>query len=204
MTRRITHGLLIALVLTTAHLAVAQVSDGPCAISGNIVAMPTPDPGPAWVYTLTFTWDTGSPYALSHANLFMDEADGNCTCTDFQEVLVWDDPVGYSDGDPLCTVQYSGLLQCDGDPSIPDLGGILLKFEPILDGTCEPGPAGAATFTFYSHLAPAPIDADILSLVDKSALNSCSGTLSGDFPAMECDPVAAEPIRWGKAKSLYR
>lgn len=204
MTKRTTNVLLIAIVLTAAQLAIAQVTGAPCDLSGNIVATPNPNPGPAWVYTLTIDWDTGSPYALSHANMIMDSIGGTCTCTDFQDALAWDDPIGYSDGEPACTVSYAGHLECLGDPSIPEVDGILLKFEPIENPACEPGPTGTATFTFYSHLAPAPVDEDILSLVDKYALNSCFGTLTGDFPAMTCNPVNAEPMRWGKAKSMYR
>lgn len=198
--------LLVALVvLISAHFAHAQVTSNPCDITGNIVASPNPDPlGPGWVYTLTITWDTGSAYALSHMNMIMDSAGGTCTCADFMDAIVWADPIGYSDGDPSCTVDYEGSLNCDGDPSIPGVDGIILKFEPIEVDGCEPGTTGTATFTFYSELGPAPIDEDILSLVDKYALNSCFGGLSGDFPSMSCDPVSTEPMEWGKAKSLFR
>ena len=192
------------LVLTSANFALAQVTSNPCDISGNIVAMPNPDPlGPGWMYTLTITWDTGSQYALSHMNMIMDSPGGTCTCQDFEDAIVWANPVGSSDGEGGCTVNYEGLLQCDGDPSIPGADGIMLKFEPIEEG-CDPGTTGTATFVFYSELGPAPIDEDFLSLVDKYALNSCWGGLSGDFPSMSCDPVSTEPIAWGKAKSLFR
>ncbi len=191
---------LVLVILTSAQFALAQ-----CDISGTIVATANPDPlGPPWVYTLTIDWDTGTPYALSHMDLLMDTAGGTCSCADFMDVLSWDDPIGSSNGDPFCTVDYTGNLECAGDPSIPGVDGILLKFEPIEDLGCAPGVTGTATFVFYSHLGPAPIDEDILSLVDKFAGNSCFGALSGDFPSMTCDPVETDKLEWGSAKSMYR
>ncbi len=192
--------ILVLVILTSAQFALAQ-----CDISGTIVATANPDPlGPAWVYTMTINWDTGTPYALSHMNLLMDTAGGTCSCADFMDALSWDDPIGSSNGDPFCTVDYTGNLECNGDPSIPGVDGILLKFEPIEGLGCEPGVTGTASFVFYSHLGPAPIDEDILSLVDKFAGNSCFGSLSGDFPSMSCDPVETDKLEWGSAKSMYR
>jgi len=192
--------LTVLLIMTSAQFALAQ-----CDISGNIVASANVDPmGPTYMYTLTINWDTGTPYALSHMDLLLDTAGGTCSCADFQDAMIWDDPIGYSDGDPVCTVNYSGNLECSGDPSIPGVDGILLKFEPIEGMGCEPGTMGTATFVFYSDLAPAPIDEDILSLVDKFAGNSCFGSLSGDFPSMSCDPVEVQKVEWGSAKGLYR
>ena len=81
--------------------------------------------------------------------------------------------------------------------------GILLKFEPIEDN-CEPGPTGTGTFVFYSDLPPAPINEEILTGVDKHALQYCFGFLSGDFPAMLCDPVGNEGSSWGNLKGLFR
>ena len=53
--------------------AAASVQASECSISGVITSARTEDPGlPAWQYTLVLTWDTGTPYALSHANLLMD------------------------------------------------------------------------------------------------------------------------------------
>jgi len=158
--------LMVAMIALSAQLAVAA-----CDISGTIVATPNPNlSGPAWVYTLTIDWDTGSPNALSHMDLLLDTSTGTCTCADFSDALSWDDPIGSSDGDPSCTVDYTGGLECSGDPSIPGVDNILLKFEPIEEG-CEPGVTGTATFVFYSDLGPAPVDEDILSLVDKFANN---------------------------------
>lgn len=192
--------LLVLLVLGSAQLAMGQ-----CDITGNIVASATADPGlPNWTYTLTVSWDTGSQHALSHMNLLLDNAGGTCTCADFTDALDWANPIGSSNGDPACTVDYEGLMECNGDPSIPGVDSILLKFEPIEGTGCEPGTTGVATFVFYSDLGPAPIDEDILSLVDKFAQNSCFGHLSGDFPSLSCDPVGILEVPWGQAKGIYR
>jgi len=200
MKKSLTTLLLVMLVMTSAQLALAE-----CSINGTIEAGENTDPaGPGWVYTMTINWDTGTVYALSHMDLLLDIAGGTCSCADFMDAISWDDPIGYSDGHPSCTVNYVGNLECAGDPSIPDVDNILLKFEPIEIEGCEPGTTGTATFVFYSDLAPAPVDEDILSLVDKFAGNSCFGTLSGDFPAMSCDPVEIKNVQWGAAKGLYR
>jgi hypothetical protein len=177
-----------------------------CSISGTITASPTNSPGgPAWAYTLVMTWDTGTPYALSHANVLIDSADGTCMCSDLEDALSWNNPIGTSDGDPNgCIVSYEGFLECKGDPSIPGVEGILLKLEPIEDEFCEPGPTGTGTFVFYSDLPPAPIDEDILSIVDKYATQSCFGHLSGDFPGLACDPVSVDGASWGTLKGLFR
>jgi len=199
--KKLTMSLLLALMVVTS----AQFVLGQCDISGTVVASATNDSAlPNWAYTLTIYWDTGSQYALSHMDLLLDTAGGTCTCDDFLDALSWNDPIGSSDGDPSCTVDYQGGLECNGDPSIPGVDNILLKFEPIENEGCEPGTTGMATFVFYSNLQPAAIDEDILSLVDKYAGNSCFGHLSGDFPSMSCDPVATEKVEWGRAKGLYR
>ena len=183
----------------------AQAAVAECFIGGTITADSNPDPlGPDWMYTMVISWDTGTSYGLSHANLLMDVYTGNCLCQDFMAALSWDDPVGSSDGYPDgCTVYYQGFLECEGDPSIPGVGDILLKFEPI-EGDCEPGPTGTATFVFYSDLMPAPINEDILTAVDKHSNESCFGNLSGFFPAMACDPVGNEESSWGNLKGLFR
>ena len=60
---------------------------------------------------------------------------------------------GSSNGDGGCSVDYTATLECDGDPSIPNVSGILFKFEPI-EGDCEPGNIGSGTIVFYSDLPP--------------------------------------------------
>ncbi len=199
MKKLLTSLLLASLVIISAQFAMAE-----CGIHGTIEASPNPDAmGPTWVYTMNLSWDTGTQYALSHMNLVMDIAGGTCSCADFMQAISWNEIIGSSASD-TCTVNYNGFLECSGDPSIPGADGILLKFEPVEGMDCEPGTMGSATFVFYSNLPPAPIDADILSLVDKYALNSCQGSLTGDFPSMACDPVSTETLKWGSAKSLFR
>jgi len=183
-----------------------QALAGDCFIGGTITASPNPDlMGPNWMYTMELSWDTGTNYALSHANLLLDPGLGTCTCADFQDALIWESPAGYSDGTPGgCQVDYEAYLECSGDPSIPGVDGFLLKFEPIENGSCEPGATGTGTFVFFSNLPPAPIDEDVLSVVDKFALQYCFGHLSGDFPAMACDPVSSEESSWGNVKGMFR
>jgi hypothetical protein len=191
-------------MLTLVFGAQAVMAD--CFIGGTITASANPDPmGPIWMYTMVITWDTGNEYSLSHANLLMDAASGTCLCGDFLDALSWNDPAGSSDGYPMgCTVDYQAFLECEGDPSIPEVTGILLKFEPIYDEFCEPGPTGTGTFVFYSNLDPVPIDEEILSVVDKHAGEYCFGHMAGDFPNMPCDPVSNEDSTWGNLKGMFR
>jgi hypothetical protein len=192
-------------VSTLALVFGAQAALAECFIGGTITADPNPDPqGPTWMYTVVISWDTGNNYSLSHANLLMDSSTGTCRCQDFMDALIWDDPAGSSDGTPMpCTVDYQAFLECEGDPSIPEVEGILLKFEPI-EGDCEPGPTGTGTFVFYSNLPPYPINEELLSVVDKYSLEYCFGFLSGDFPTMVCDPVGNEDSNWGELKGMFR
>lgn len=197
--KTIANALLLCCGLLTAGVAVAQ-----CDISGNITAAPSGDPMlPAWEYTLVVSWDTGTPYALSHLNLLLDPVGGTCDCGDFASSLHLVNPAGSSDGVGGCTVPYNVFLECSGDPSIPGVDGILLKFEPE-EGDCEPANTGTATFVFYSDLGPVPVDEDVLSLVDKFALQHCFGNLTGMFPAMACNPVPNVDSAWGSFKGLFR
>jgi hypothetical protein len=162
----------------------------------------------AWVYTVIISWDTGTPYALSHFNMILDVEFGECTCYDFQSALNWANPAGYSTGydsygDP-CTVDYNLYLECGGDPSVPDVDAPLLKFEPQEYDDCEPGPMGEGTFTFYSDYAPAPIADYDSFLVDKHNGLACFGTLTGVFPGLPCDPVGDLDQSWGGLKDIYR
>jgi hypothetical protein len=187
-----------------AAVLVAGAAAAECLVSGNISAEASGDPMlPAWKYTMTVTWDTGTPYALSHLDLLLDPVGGTCLCEDFAEALVIVNPAGSSDGYGGCMVDYNAYLECNGDPSIPGVDGILLKFEPI-EGACEPSNTGTGTFVFYSDLGPVPVDEDILSLVDKFSTQHCFGNLTGFFPGMACNPVDGQGSTWGSAKGLYR
>ena len=176
-----------------------------CSITGVITAAPSGDPMlPEWEYTLVVTWDTGSMNALSHLDLLLDPVGGTCSCQDFQETLVFVNPASSSDGDVVCTVPYDAILECSGDPSIPGVDGILLKFEPDESLGCIPGVTGVGTFVFYSDQPPVPVDEDVLSLVDKFALDHCFGNLTGEFPGMACNPVPNTGSTWGGLKGEYR
>ena len=191
-----------ALILVCGSLPAQAV----CFLGGTITASSNPDPeGPTWMYTMEISWDMDSQFALSHVNLLLDPGLGTCLCQDFHDALMWGSPAGSSTGYPDdCMVDYDAYLACDGDPSIPGVEGFLLKFEPIEGGSCEPGPVGTGTFVFYSNLPPAPIDEDILSVVDKFSGENCLGSLAGDFPGIPCDPVANEDATWGSLKGLFR
>ena len=191
---------LIGLTVLTSGGAVAE-----CDINGvSEATWAGDDPGaPAdWMYTLTITWNTDSPYGVSHVDL-VPGAGGRCTCEDMEEAFFWIDPVGSSDGVPEpCEVLYMMLLECDGDPSI-DLDEPVLKFEYYEDTGCEPGPTGMMVVSFYSPFAPADIEVPNLALVDKHAQLTCWGELTGVFPGMPCDPVSGGHATWGALKSIF-
>ncbi|PIV81461.1 hypothetical protein COW53_04220 [bacterium CG17_big_fil_post_rev_8_21_14_2_50_64_8] len=194
----------LTILLSLVTLVVASTALAQCDISGNITASANPDSeGPAWMYTLTINWDTDVQYALSHMDLIIDSEGGTCTLSDIAAHLFWDPIIGTSDGEGGCTVSYFGELSGNGDPSIPGIGGIILKFEPN-GGDCEPGNVGTATFVFYSDLPPVPVDEDALSLVDKYSLYYCMGHLTGVFPGYACDPVDNEATNFGTLKGMFR
>lgn len=194
------------LTLSIVMLALASVAQAECYIGGEITAEMNTDPTyPAWQYTATINWDTGTPYALSHLDLLLDTATGTCMCSDISDNILFEGIYGTSEGEGGCEVSYETTLECSGDPSVPDVEGILFKFEPIEDEYgCEPGTTGTGTFVFYSDIGPAPIDEEILVLFDKFGQLNCSGNLSGFFPGLSCDPVDTEPATWDALKSLYR
>lgn len=195
--------LLLGLFLT-ATVATSAPALAECSITGACTAAASTDPAHAgWTYTLVVSWDTGTPYALSHLDLLLDTVGARCSCADIAAGLVLVNPAGNSDGEGGCTVPYTVALECQGDPSIPGVGGILLKFEPN-ETDCQPGATGSATFTFGSLLPPAPVDEDILSLVDKFGTQHCFGQLTGVFPGMACNPVIDQGCAWGAVKGLYR
>ena len=125
--------MILTAVLLLGISPVALSGQGECFLSGNITAEINTDPAyPDWKYTAVISWDTGSQYALSHLNMILDSGTGTCTCDLLADVLVFEGISGYSEGTPMgCEVEYETTLECDGDPSIPGIKGILFKFEPI-------------------------------------------------------------------------
>lgn len=194
-------GLLVVLAALAGPSAPALAK---CFIGGEITAERNHDPQyPAWKYTAVIEWDTVSQYALSHLDILIDTETGSCTCYEISSALTWWGVAGHAVGEEGCEVDFEASIECNGDPSIPDLYGILLKFEPI-SLECEPGPVGTLTVFFYSEMPPAPIDEEVLLLFDKFAGLYCSGYLSGYFPSLACNPVDTEPATWDVLKSLYR
>ncbi len=190
------------LALTAIIVAMPGLAQATCSIAGTVTASANPDPmGPDWMYTVDIDWDTGSQYALSHMGLWLDVAGGTCSCQDFQQALSFDGIIGSSG--TSCVTSYASSLNCQGDPSIPNVHGIVLKFEPTGE-SCEPGTSGHGTFVFFSDLGPTPIDEDALTLVDKFAQQYCFGSLTGEFPSMPCNPVGAESANWGSIKGMFR
>lgn len=195
---------LVAVVLAAMSLSTTAAT-AQCSIDGVITAAPnTTDPAlGVWEYTLTIVWNNDGSHGLSHFNLFMDEVDANCSCSELSDALHLVTPAGTSDGEPsACTVTYDSFFECSGDPSI-GLVGTILKFEPVEDG-CEPGPVGSGTFVFYSNYPPAPVSLPGLYMSDKFSTYSCQGTLTGVFPGLPCDPVGNAADTWGGVKQTYR
>jgi hypothetical protein len=198
----------IMLTLTVcALIALPAAASAECFITGDIAAAANDgDPSlGAWMYTMTVSWDTGAQTSLSHLDLIVDFPGGTCLCSDVAGALNFGAIAGTSDGTPGgCDVDYTAEVECYGDPSIPGDEGILIKWEPMMmDGGCEPGPTGTGMFTFYSDLAPAMVDDTQPLILEKDGGESCEGTITGVFPALPCDPVAAEATTWTEVKGLY-
>jgi hypothetical protein len=199
------NGLIFLTLAAAAVLVIPGVSLAACVVEGHIEAEMIDDSMlPDYMYTLTVTWDMDSPHGLSHLDLIVDMAGGTCSCSDFHEAIYFDAISGTSDGEYDCTVEYLAEIECNGDPSIPGVDGILFKFEPIETEGCEPGPTGTGTFVFYSDLAPVPVAEELLALVDKAGQESCSGSLTGVFPGLACDPVPTVERSMDGLKSLFR
>lgn len=189
--------------LALAIPAFAAATTPMCNIAGTVTAARNTDPAwPAWKYTMVINYDTGNRYQLSHLDVLLDVAGGTCSCQNFYDTLVLPPVIGQSG--TACKTYYTPEINCQGDPSIPNLSGIALKLNPTTT-SCDPGTAGTATFVFYSRLSPGIIDEEALTLADKSGKTYCFGHLTGAFPAMPCDPMGTEDSEtWGSLKGMYR
>ncbi len=195
--------LVITLSLVMPVLILFPISaNAECSINGNISVESCDHALGIYCYTLDVTWDMDSPHGLSHFDLLVDGEAGTCTCDDIDQYIAFDVIGGSSDGEGGCTVNYYAELACNGDPSI-GMGGIMFKFEPE-EGECEPGPTGSGSFFFYSDLEGVPVDEQSVTLVDKAAQEFCTGTLTGVFPGLECDPVTTVKRPFDSLKSVYR
>lgn len=193
--------------LTLGALCVIALASVPasaqCYIGGNITAEESDSDLGDWCYTLEVMWDTGDQTSLSHLNLVIDLPTGTCECYEVVEAISFGYPAGSSDGYPDgCMVDYEAWIECNGDPSIP-IEGILIKWEPLYDESCEPGPTGTGYFMFYSDYSPVPVDESLPVVVEKNAGQYCEGTVTGVFPGLPCNPVSAEATTWSQLKSLY-
>jgi len=172
-------------------------------VSGEVTAEPAESPLGDWKYTLTASWATGTPQALSHLDLLLGLSECACVCSECS--FGAEDTAGTSDGTPRgrrCTVSYEAEFNCKGDPSIPGDEGALVKFEP-LRGTCEPGPTGSGVFAFYSDWPPEKLAEPMNRLLIKYGTRSCSGPLTGVLPSCRC-ATATEPTSWGGVKRMFR
>ena len=179
---------------------------GGCVFSGTSTATTVDDPElGTYKYCVEMSWDTGYPFALSHADVLL--ALGICTCACNEFPFGSDEVAGQSLGFneqtlSFCTVTYLAEYLCEGDPSIPATEGeALVKFEPQeSNGHCEPTNEGAGTFCFYSDWEPREVDDNLLVL--KAGQTFCFGHLTGDLP--ECDCTSATlPDSWGTVKALF-
>lgn len=176
-----------------------------CTVSGTSDAEPAdmPELG-LWKYSITVSWDTGSPYGLSHLDVILGLGLCPCVCDGFS--FATRDTTGFStgttDGD-TCTMYYRAAFYCDGDPSVPTVEEPLVKFEPFENG-CEPGSMGTGTFWFYSDWAPVAVASpDSMLVIKFDMLPPCFGDLVGELPRCTA-PSAARSESWGRVKILFR
>lgn len=197
--------LTVLLLLALSPAAMADRPPPPAYITGDIQATPEssrPDLG-AWEYILTMSWEMASTLRLGHFSLYLDDAARGCSCDQLQAGVTPGDTVGFShSAKSLSLFYYYSEFACDGDPDLPIMGKMLV-FRPFLPDKCLPGPVGDGTFRLFSDFPPAAIQASGLYLVDGDNHFVGSGSLSGDFPALPCDPVSARPLTWGAMKSVY-
>jgi len=155
-----------------------------------------------WCYTLAVTWQNEPDRGLSHLNLSLG-AGTLCSESDIDAGVLWGVNAGMIINSDFtreipCQAQY----EANGDPSL-DIDEPLLKFEPHPGSIRGPGPAGWGRLVFYSNKPPAAITTPNNFLSQKFGTFSSTGQVTGVFPALPCDPVAAEVSAWGEVKALY-
>ena len=197
---------LLSLVLASFGLARPALAVTQCAtLDMTVTAEPSVDPGfeGLWKYTVTGSWDV-TQYGLSHIDFFLQLKDLECICD--PRVIKFPTPggtsTGTSDAGP-CTVYYTGVYNCKGDPTVPaELQAPTVKFNTD-DGDCKTATTGTGTWVFYSPFAPGPYTVDPEGAAIKHGQQVCVGTLSGTMPMGDCaTPVSAKS--WGDLKAMYR
>lgn len=196
------HALLLLLALVC--LPVSARSDD--CLSGTVTAQETAPGSGVWKYCVSLTYDvTSLGTSPSHFSLIL-AAISECGCACDPGVFGFETPAGTSPGTDQvtglpCTVEYQGVFECGGDPTLPSIPGLALKWEVPPGTSCEPDVTGTGTFCFLSLLPPGAASSATAAI--KLGQGSCSGTVTGTFPLCNC-PTPVRPGTWGRLKSLYR
>ena len=189
--------------LVAAHpaLAVEQCAS----LSVTVTAQLSNDPGfeGLYKYTATGSWDV-TQFGLSHIDFFLQLKELECICD--PRVVKFPDPAGTSNGqgnNGPCTVQYEGVYNCMGDPTVPaELQAPTIKFNTD-SNNCEAGTTGSGTWVFYSPFPPAPFSIDPEGAAIKHGQQVCVGQLAGTMPMGDCS-TPAQATSWGHMKAIYR
>lgn len=191
------------LLLVVSHPSLAHAVD---CLSGTVSAQETGPNSGVWKYCITLNYDvTSLAQSPSHFSLILG-ALTECPCACSPGVFEFETPAGTSPGTHQitglpCTVEYEGVFNCEGDPTLPEFPGLALKWEVPAGSTCEPDLAGTATLCFLSWLPPGAPSSTTAAI--KLGQSSCSGTVTGTLPSCDC-PTPVRPGTWGRLKSLYR
>ena len=198
--------LILSMALASVALARPALAVTPCAtLSMTVTAAPSSDPGfeGLYKYTVTGTWDV-TQFGLSHIDFFLQLKDLECICD--PRVARFPVPGGTSTGTGSagpCVVNYTGIYNCMGDPTVPaELRAPTIKFDAD-DGDCVPATTGTGTWVFYSPFHPGPYTVDPEGAAIKHGQGVCVGTLAGTMPMGDCATPAATKS-WGGVKAMYR
>lgn len=198
----------MAILVAAASPSAAYVTMlGDCSsISMTVTATFPNDPGfpNLWKYTLSGSWDVGQ-HAVSHMDILLMLGDCDVVC--LPGIVQFDSPAGQSTGEDStgapCTLLYTGVYQCTGDPSIPpNLRQPTAKFQPV-PGSCDSQTTGSGTWSFYSALPPGPSATHSDVIVIKHGNTACTGDVTGQLPICQ-PPSAVGEASWGSVKALFQ
>lgn len=193
---------LVVLVLLVCLPVTARSAD---CLSGTMTATETSPGSGLWKYCLSLTYDvTALANSPSHFSLILGVL-VECPCVCLPGIITFESPAGTSPGtdqdtDLPCTVEYTGVYACAGDPTLPSFPGPAVKWE-VPPGACEPDLTGTGTFCFISQLPPGAASSTTAAI--KLGQQSCSGTITGTLPSCQC-PTHNQHGTWGRLKTLYR
>jgi hypothetical protein len=195
-----------ALCIAATALLVAVPALADDCITGTVSATETPANSGVWKYCISFSYDiTALNHSPSHFSLLVGVL-SECSCVCDLGVIWFDTPAGSSTGsgeNGPCTVDYDGVFDCTGDPTLPGDLGPTLKWEVPAEPTCEPDLTGTGTLCFYSVLQPGATPSST-SMAIKLGQQVCYGSVTGLLPACEGCPVRTDSKSWGAIKALYR